>query len=249
MFNCAGTSRTRLTVFALSLLFFVGARAACAQELTYVGLTPGDSGSTVILSDLLTGFVPGVKVGDKVFSQFSYSGNGDMPDSSVVSVFGFQDPDGNYGLSFHGAFIDFPGGEPSQANLGFDVSVATDAQQQGWRISDAHLFMGGVGLGNESEISINESFAGVSQTLNVFSSTVTGQSGQTLSDWVDFDDPTPSLRVTKEIFAFAGQGTNLPARTTVIDQSFSQVQVPEPSAAMLMILASAWLIGRRNATH
>jgi len=248
MFNVMGTSRPRLTIFAMGMLFISGTGAGYAQELTYQSLIPGDSGSTVFLSELLTGSVPGVKVGDKVFSEFSYSGNGDMPDSSLVSVFGFQDPDGNYGLSFHGAFIDFPDTTPSQATLEFDAMVDSDAQQQGWLISDAHLFMGGVGLGDESEVQVSEGFAGLSQTLSVYSSTLQGQSNQVLSDWVDFDDPTSSLRVTKDIFAFAGQGTNLPARTTVIDQSFSQVQVPEPSAALLMIVAGTWLVGRRNAT-
>ena len=226
-------------------VFAITAQEARAGSLSdYLTLDPSNSNDFATMADLLLGDPLGVIVGDKVFSDFSYSTLGDdMPDAQDVNVFGFQDSDGNYGLSFHGAFIDLPGGGTSSAALGFTVEVDPTAQQQGWKISDAHLFAGGMGVGDDSSLFIDESFAENNQTLSVFASTL-GQDGQQLSDWVDFDQPYTSLRVTKNIIASAGPNTFLPARVSVIDQSFSQARAnpaPEPTSLVLMTLAGLGL--------
>ena len=237
-------------VFRARVLFLVGAAIfACSSSVARAGtlndyllLDPGNSNDFVTLADLLLEDPPGVKVGDKIFSDFFYSTVGsDMPDPVDVNVFGFQDDDGNYGLSFHGTFMDLPGAGPSDALLRFTVGVDPVALEQGWRISDAHLFAGGIGVGDNSVLLVDESFEESNQTLSVFSSSL-GQGGQQLSDWVDFDQRYTSLRVTKDIFAFAGQDAFLPARATAIDQSFSQVDIPEPASMVLMALAGFGLI-------
>ncbi len=235
----------------MSLLALVcGVVLPLHAEAAHVALDPNDSNDSVLLADLLDGSVVGVVVGDKMFDEFFYSTIGnDMPDADNINVFGFQDNYGNWGISFHGVFLDLPGNGPSDALLRFTVSVTEAAQNQGWRISDAHLFAGGVGLGDNSFFSIDESFQENSETLNVFATTLgNGPPEQQLSDGVDFDELYTSLRVTKDILAFAGANTNQPVRSTAIDQSFSQVQVPEPATAMLMLLGSLAMVGfrRRN---
>jgi len=228
-----------VAVFALSV---VTAQAA------FMTLDPNDSNDFVLLSDLINGQVEGVNVGDKTFSEFFYSTlQNDMPDADRISVFGFEDADGNFGVSFHGAFIDLPGGGPSDALLRFTVEVSAQAAAQGFRITDAHLFAGGLGVGENSVFTVDESFQSNNKVMNVFGTTLGGPLETKLSDWVDFDELYTRLRVTKDIFALAGDGSNLPARTTVIDQSFSQTQIPEPATIGLVGLALIGIaIGRRE---
>ncbi len=233
------------------------AAIACFAALTYltqvtqaafIELDPGSSGDPVILADLLNGQVEGVIVGDKSFSEFFYSTlpGDDMPAPEDINVFGFTDLDGNYGVRFHGAFRDRPGGGVSDALLEFTVEVTPEAQAQGYRISDAHLFVGGVGLGEDSEFFVDESFLQNNDTLNAFATTLGGPLETQLSDWVYFDELYTSLRVTKDILADAGD-TNQSARATSIAQTFSQVQIPEPATLSLIALAVLGIAaGRRE---
>jgi hypothetical protein len=131
--------------------------------------------------------------------------------------------------------------------LRFTVSVSDQGQAQGLRISDAHLFAGGVGLGDNSFFSIDESFQQTSDTLSVFASTLGGPKSQKLNDSVLFAGTHTSLRVTKDIFALAAENAVQPVRATVIDQSFSQTVVPEPTALSLALAGvMALTAGRRQ---
>ena len=200
-------------------------------------LVPGDSNDFVVLADLLTGPNTNVTVGDKVFSVFSYSSTGDMPAATDINVFGFQDPDDNFGLTLQGAFLDNPGDVTgSTATLNFDVTISDEGQQLGRVISDAHLFMGGSGVPEDSEFRVDESFQNASETLRVQSINVGGLLGHNFSDWVDFSETATSRQVTALISALTAEEANLPARASAIDLSFSQV-VPEPSTALLLMCA------------
>jgi len=229
----------RHTVFAL------GVSLCCSLNSTalYAGgddvvLDPGDSNDSVILSELVDGDVTSVTVGDKKFSVFSYSSVGNMPAASEINVFGFQDQDQNFGLSLHGVFFDLPGDpNESSALLDFNVMVTEEGQQQGYVISDAHLFMVGTDLPDESEISIEESFQGANETLRVFQSTIGNEAGSQLSDWLDFSETSISRQVSLEIAALTDEQASQVAQTSVIDLTFSQVVVPEPSVAMLLMCA------------
>jgi len=226
----------------------------CGQSLAaFINLTPQgtatNSAESVTLASLIDGTNDGVTVGDKIFSGFSYSRIGDMPQSSDINVLGFRDPSGNWGISLHGTFLDLPGGGNSDALVRFMVEISPEFIQQGWRINDAHLFMGGVGLGDESFISVDESYLENSDTMNVFATTLGPGSSQQLSDSVDFAVPVTKLSVTKDILAIAGANSTQPARTTVIDQSFSQTQIPEPASVALLGLAMAtmgWVGSRKR---
>ncbi|MEM8946118.1 MAG: PEP-CTERM sorting domain-containing protein [Planctomycetota bacterium] len=232
----------------------VAATAVATNEATatFIELNPDGSGTSVVLADLLDGTYTGVTVGDKSFDEFFYATlpNDDMPEPEDINVFGFQDLDGNFGLTFQGAFIDLPGGIGlSDATLSFTVSVTEEAARQGYRISDAHLFAEGVGLGPESFFAVDESFAqsGSDEKLNVFATTLNGSDESVLSDWVFFDELYTSLRVTKDILAIANDDSNQPVRATIIRQSFSQVKIPEPASLGLAALCAVGIaMGRRK---
>ena len=228
--------------------FIAGAERLQATLLNYAHLEPNDPNGSVILSDLLNGEIPGIVVGDKIFSQFFYSTlpNDDMSEAQDVEVFGFQDLDGNYGLSFHGVFWDLADGKPSDALLRFTVEVTPQAIAEGWRISDAHLFLGGLGIGTNSFLAVDESFQGLNETLNTYATTLGDEPDQVLSDFVDFSQLYTNLRVTKDILAFSGDG-RVPVRVSVIDQSFSQTLIPEPtSLAALTIFGLGLILARRR---
>jgi hypothetical protein len=220
---------------------------AQANLLNFAHLQP-DGSDSVLLSDLLNGEVPGVVVGDKIFSEFFYSTlpNDDMPEPEDVKIFGFQDLDDNLGISIHGAFLDFPDGGPSDALLRYTVEVAPDALAQGFRISDAHLFLGGIGVGENSFLAVDESFQGINQTLNTFAATLGGPLVLLdLEDEVFFGQLHTKLRVTKDILAFSGDANQF-ARAGVIDQSFSQTIVPEPASLVVFAIFGLGLATARR---
>lgn len=237
--------------FCVALLL-AATMAVTTTRAAFINLTPtnGSNSSTSIkLSELIDGDpTDGIIVGDKNMSGFVYSQIGDMPDPEDINVLGFKDQDGNWGLSFHAAFLDLPGGGISDAVIRFVVNIDPTALQQGWRITDAHLFLNGVGVGSpDSGFFVDETFAEDSnKTLNAHVSTFPNGTTQ-LSDSVIFDSPLTSLHVTKDILAIASSASGQPARATVIDQSFSQTNIiPEPTSLVLMLVGLAGLITHRR---
>jgi hypothetical protein len=210
---------------------------ASSSRAAFINLTPTNgvnSSTSVPLSDLVSGSVEGIEVGDKLFSGFNYSRIGDMPPATDVNVLGFRDPAGNWGISFHGTFVDLPGGGFSDALIRYIVDIDPAFLQQGYRINDAHIFLGGVGVGTNSAFIVDESFLESNETMSVFKSTI-GPGGTQLSDSAFFNPPLTRLHVVKDVFALASNGSFLPARATVIDQSFSQI-VPEPAVLLISMI-------------
>src|SRR5882724_6281223 len=190
-----------------------------------IDLTPANgvnSNGAVSLADLLlpSSSPNGIVVGDKVFTDFAYTlpAGSDMPSPQNVFVLGFQDPGGNWGISFHGAFFDLPGGNSSAAQINYQVQVDAAHTQLGYRISDAHLFLGGVGEGNSSSVEVNENVTEQAGFLlhGFQSKTDSGQTSQQLSDARNFTNPGQHFHVTKFVTASAGAASDQPARLTVI---------------------------------
>ncbi len=238
-----------LTVLAL------GAVSARANMIGYTHLDPNSS-QTVSLEDLTGGgHVPGVVVGDKIFNNFTYSATGDMPLSSGVSVSGIIDNSGNFGIRFQGGFTDLLDQgvqKASDASITFDVAVSPEGLMQGYLISDAHLSGSGVGnfdlAGPGSFISVDENFVDNDPTIvggiTAFASNF-GPGGQQLEDWIFFDNYYEKLSVQKDILAFSSGLGRLPARMTIIDQTFSQV--PEPTTLGIACLGLACMAcGRKR---
>lgn len=236
----------RVLALATLVAVLTGSTATFAVETV---LVPNDPNSRVVLSDLTTGQDSSIAVGDKVFSMFTYTPAGNMPLAEDVNVFGIQDPNGHFGFRLQGSFLDIPGDATgSAAGLGYRVVVSPSGLQQGNRISDAHLVFYGQGIDedpNSSVVSVDESFTGVQPALRVALSNLPNGAENTSFDGVIFDDLYTHLDAAVAIFAFAGQGADEFARATAIDFTYSQIVVPEPTTAMLMLLgASATVLGR-----
>lgn len=208
--------------------------AASQAKAALIDLTPaggnGSVSSAVSLATLLADPTGSVTVGDKVFTAFGYSGVGDMPLASAVNVLGLKDGSGNWGLRFQGAFQDLPGGASSDAHISFTVAVAAPQAAQNFRISDAHLALNGAGTGGDESYFIVDETLSNGQMLEAYVTTLgAGTTQQSkLTDAKTFAGVT-KLSVVKDLLANAAAGNILPARGTVIDQSFSQV-VPEPAS-------------------
>jgi hypothetical protein len=230
---------------AMAVCLTASSVSAAFIDLTPVGNAVNSVGS-VSLAALQSDPTGGIIVGDKVFTGFSYSRIGDMPLPADVNVLGFKDLDGNWGVSFHGTFADLPGGSFSDAVIRFAVEVSAQAQQEGWKISDAHLFLGGPGMGDESFFSVDESFLGKNETLNAYMSTIGPGTNSQLTDGTIFTTPVTKLLVTKDIFAIAANGGFQPARATIIDQSFSQTLIPEPATLGLAGLSGLAMVAIRR---
>jgi len=235
----------------LAALVCVACLALGSAQAAVVNLTPGggngsQSTSSVLLSDLIADPTSQVTVGDKIFSTFGYSKIGDMPESNQINVLGIKDLAGNWGLTFHGSFIDLPGNGPSDALIRYLVEVDFLSAQQGWRITDAHVAMGGVGAGPGGFVSVDETFAGQNNTLNAYFSRLGPNVDSQLSDVTFFTPGVTQLLVTKDVFARAEDGSTQIARTTAIDQTFSQTLIPEPATAAMLGFAGVALVAVRR---
>lgn len=228
---------------------------AAQASAALIDLTPQgnqiNSANSVTFAALQADPTATIVVGDKIFTGFSYAGTNDMPPSSAINVLGFKDPAGNWGLTFQGAFLDLPGLPNSDAKIRFAVEVSPAALAQGWRISDAHLVLHGAGMGDDSFFSIIESFTDVNnqsanQSMKVQMSTLGPLTPQNpfidLSDMIVFNQLHTKLFVTKDILAIAAASATEPSQGSVIDQSFSQEQIPEPATLVLASLSGLAMV-------
>jgi len=224
--------------------------------LAFLGAVSPAAASTITLADPLglDGLLEdgSVTVGDKLFDQFAYASTGDMPDASDVNVIPIVDGDGNFGLRFQGGFVDlFDGGDsdpgsPSDALISYRVTVLDPL----FLISDVHLAGNPTVFGPDGEesglIGVSETFVpdDPGTTLVIFD--IKPGSNQ-LMDWSLLAGPLRTLHVQKDILAFADAPGNA-ATLSFVDQTFSQVLVPEPSTISLLALglAAAWQLRRRS---
>lgn len=240
------TMKAFVAMAAVACLTFNSASAAIV-DLTPAGGNGSQSATSVLLSDLIADVTGGAKVGDKIFTGFGYSKIGDMPNPNQINVLGIKDVEGNWGITFHGSFIDLPGNGPSDALVRYMVEVEFLNAQQGIRITDAHLNLAGVGAGDEGFLSVDETFAGFNNnTLSVYFSNI----GPThppadakLSDVTLFNPGVTKLNVTKDIFALAADNSSQITRATAVDQSFSQTGIPEPTCMVMLGISGLALVG------
>ena len=246
----------RVAAIAAVAVTLVFASSADAGTVPYQELQIGES---VVLSEVLVnGAIPGLIVGDKMFDNFIYSFGGDMPEPDNVNITAIR-TDGNYGIRFQGPFVDLPGNGLSDAAITFEVAVTPEAIERGWRISDAHLFGSGFGdfslAGPGAFISVDENFIGnrpratengADAGMSVFASN-SGTGGTNGEDSVVFDNLYTRLKVQKDIVAFSTEEGQLPARMTIIDQTFSQQVIPEPTTMVLLGMGmTAIAVARRR---
>jgi len=207
-------------------------------------------GTPVALSTLL---VPNATItsGDKTFSGFSYLATGDMPVPANVNVVAIQDGAGNFGIEFQGAFIDTTG-VPGGSDALIRYTVTADATHL---ISDAHLEGNPARLGAFGSMSVTETFlplgANGEFTMKIYDDQ--NVNPPKLVDNTVFTTPTRSLSVQKDILGLAKvnpQSPTAPSTVTLsfVDQTYSQITIPEPATAALMLggVMGLGLVRRRN---
>jgi hypothetical protein len=230
-------------VTASLLLLSAGWLASSSTAATIIG-------SPVQLSQLAGNPNGVIIVGDKKFTDFSYTSTGNMPDAAGVNVVPIVDDAGNFGIRFQGFFTDLASTQGgSDAQIDYKVMV-TDPLR---RISDAHL-RGNPTLGK------NGARSGLVQVVETF--LPLGQFGEytmvisddealptpRLVDWVYFQPPVMMLSVQKDIGVLAVAGHPSPS-ISFIDQTFSQIIIPEPATILLGLIGLvAWTSRRRGRT-
>jgi hypothetical protein len=218
--------RLHLCALALTLGLLPATPALAMGGITAVG-------DPIALSSLLGG--GSLAVDGLLFSMFSYSATGEMPDAEDVNVVPIMDDSGFYGVQFTGGFVDTsfsPGA--SDALLSFKVT-----KLEGPAITDVHL------SGNPNLLGETLGTVSVTETIDfgpqieIFDDSVLGTQ---LTDFAEFAPTRELSLVLKDILAFAIEGT---ATLSAINQTFS---VPEPGTlAMLgMGLSGLLLLGRRR---
>ena len=229
------------------VLLLTAASPVAASSITLGG--PTVLGSPVVLGTLIGD--GSIQVGDKLFDQFFYSSTGDMPDAYGVNVIPIVDPYGNYGLRFQGGFVDLYGDGPSDALIAYRVSV-TDP---GFLISDVHLSgnpavfgkkcYGGHRCKESGLIGVTETFLLDDPFTELLIFDIDPGPSQFV-DWALLTTPLQTLHVQKNILALAGKKSV--ATLSFVDQTFSQVVVPEPSTISLLVvgLAAVWHLRRRS---
>ena len=229
------SSQLRSAIWAMAL---IGITLLPAQA-ALINLTPNpgqvNSSAFVKMSDLLSGQVMGITVGDKEFTGFAYGNTNDMPPSTAVNVLGLKDTSGNWGITFQGAFGDTPGGGGSDAFIRYQVEV-TDPR---YLIHDVHLAGNPNVLGsNNGTISVTETFVPLpSPQLEIYDDFGSVKN----TDWANLMVPTRILHVQKDIHSI---GITNSSTLSFIDQSFSQIQIPEPATIGLMLVGAVALIPR-----
>ena len=209
---------SKYCIFSVIALFSTASLAS--------GVTIVHSDQSVSLSDLLTGQT--ISVGDKTFSDFTYSKVGDMPEADGINVIPIVS-DGDYGVRFQGGFVDLAGGGASDSLITFSVMAPA-----AW-IEGARLY-GNVDASGNGIASITETFL---PDLNNVSLSITA--GVNLEDTTMFAAPVQTLQVQKDILLLAD---DVPATLSFVDQTFPQV--PEPSTALLLSFGVLGLLGGRR---
>lgn len=205
-------------------------------------------GTPVLLSTLV---VPGatIVVGDKTFGGFTYSITGDMPPATLVNVIPITDDAGNFGIRFQGAFIDTTG-----AVGGSDALITYNVTAGALRlISDAHLEGNPVRLGTLGSMSVTETFlplgAQGQYTMKIYDDQ--NVTPPKLIDNTVFATPVKTLNVQKDILGLAKVDQQSPAgpqtvTLSFVDQTFSQIIIPEPTTVALLLVGTFGLAMTRR---
>lgn len=178
----------------------------------------------------------GCQIGDKIFSDFGYtgpSGTGVAPTPAGITVnpvdgTNIQFP-GDIGVSFNGTW-DAQAGQMADGNIAFVVTVVGGGNQL---IEDAAIVQSsGITLNGQAKVTENGCsgvVAPCTQTWDV----LTLQNGQVDNFANDkIFTPTGSISVTKDINVIGNNGT---ASITNVVDVFSQTAVPEPREISLLL--------------
>ena len=213
--------------------------SACALTLA---LVPASAAVTPTCADgqtlayYIANYSGGCQIGDKIFSNFGYtgpSGTGIAPTPAGITVNTIDGTNvvypGDIGLSFNGTW-DAEAGQTADGNIAFQVTVVGGANQL---IEDAAIVQSsGVEGNGQAKVTENGCSGAVypcTQTWGV----VTVQNGQ-VDNFAHntIFTPTGTISVTKDINVIGNNGSA--AITNVVDV-FSQTTVPEPRTVSMLL--------------
>lgn len=210
---------------------------------------------SVKLSTLVNNPQGQVVAGDKKFTGFGYDFTGDMPDAAGINVrpivddLDDTDPNTfNYGVRFQGAFMDLVSSVGGSDAL---ITYMVEVTDPNFLISDAHLAGNPSLLGDHGSISVTETFHPLGQngeyTMTIYDDE--SQPTPKLVDWTYFVPPVTKLNVQKDILARAvvtpGAAGNT-ATMSFVDQTYSQIRVPEATTLTLVLVSLVSLAGYRR---
>src|SRR5262249_22993952 len=180
--------------------------------------------------------------GDKVFSNFAYSGpTPPAADQVVVNPFNLAGPPAEIGLSF----IPTPPwtAAPGTSNM---WTLSYDVHSNGGAINDAFLSITGAALSSGGSVNVTETITTLGgATLGTLTATIGPGSPfpTTKTDSIVLDGTAQDIHVTKTFDLVAGKFH--PSILTEVDPAYSQL-VPEPtSLALLGIGMTGFLAFRR----
>lgn len=238
--------------------------AAASAETMMVALEFG-LGDAPTLDQLEDG-AGKIVIGDKEFTDFSYTPSPAAPDSSEITVSGYEDTDGEIGLVFNtfGFSAGLFGPSEIDGSLRFTVNIL-DPNYIFYSASLSAVSGVPTSFNNSGIVAIDELIVGEPGTVgetdfNLITEDIVlnGQQGpQDNFDEIVFpeDSRFTTLTITKDLLVAAGElnnGTMMPpddfdrARLTTFTQGFKQRVIPEPSALGLVGLMAAVRLGFRG---
>ena len=169
-------------------------------------------------------------VGDKTFSNFSFSSGTGLTASQFTVGPDTIAPSGELGLIFSTGALSVVGSGTEDATIDFTVTTS------GALINDARLAIAGAVTGSGS--------ATVGETLSPSDLTLTASLPSDPVDQISFS-PTDSVGVLKDAEVIGFTGTT---SISAIENDFSQIAVPEPASLTLLgtMLVGFGLFGRRR---
>ena len=202
-----------------------------------VGGMSAQAGSLPTTLDTLTAPGASVTLNNLEFSNFSCSPSppGSPPPASQVTVDPLGPPTSDTGLQFIGSFFAGPG-------TIVDYAIGCTVTALSGKSNDASLVITGGNFGGTGTVDVGETITGIAPDGSIANRHLDASIPGSVSDTVTFP-PQTTVNVTKNIILVGG---STGASVSIIDQTFSTTNVPEPTLMALLGIGLSGLIAFRR---
>jgi PEP-CTERM motif len=225
---------------------FIAAALVCCSISRADTVTNLHMGDSVDLASYVNAPGTGILIGDKLFRDFTYittdsTGltNNLLPASAIAlgPITGMV----GFGLQFSGPFF-----TAQNVQKDFLISYSVTVTNAPMLISDVHLDYNGSFINNGFSIVTESAFDAGGIGGNLLGQIDVHNPPPVLSTNFFLSTPQPKLYIEKDIQLLSFSSSDI-ATISFIDQTFSQVAIPEPSSMMLVAggLVGLWLWRRR----